>query len=335
MVRLGWAEFGGRRREVGTVSGSGGAGYGEGKIFYVCVTRGRAPWSLRATPGSTSRRLTPTGRFSGVARVLTWYRCNRACLRWCRVFGTPVKNGLDLLRSQGALFEDSDPRTVTARDRAREFVRALACIRFENVFNPYADECPICDLAEAAMVRRRNLELVLTAALSAAVDSIWIARDLGYRGGRRTGLALTDDVHLCCHSELFGTPPLARATTGPAVAERTAAVIWRSLRLISRPVFLWNVFPLHPHEPNEPMSNRCHTRAERDGCTPLLLWLLQALNSKDIVAIGRDSQAALASLGVHAINVRHPSFGGQTQFLTDLAAHYGVSLDRGIAPRID
>lgn len=225
-------------------------------------------------------------------------------------------------------------RTVIARDKAREFVRALACIRFENVFNPYADACPICDLAGAAMVRRRNLELVLTAALSATVDSIWIARDLGYRGGRRTGLAMTDDVHLCFHSELFGTPPLARATTGPAVAERTAAVVWRSLKSIGRPVFLWNVFPFHPHKPDEPMSNRCHTRAERDVCTPLLLWLLQALNPRDIVAIGRDSQAALATLGVHATTVRHPSFGGQAQFLTGLAAHYGVPLDRFIVPRL-
>ena len=216
-------------------------------------------------------------------------------------------------------------KRTAAIHKAREFVQLITCIRFENVFNPYADECPVCDLAGAALVRQHNLELVLTAALLSTGGSIWIARDLGYRGGRRTGLALTDDVHLRCHAEMFGTPPLARATTGPAVAERTAAVVWRGLRSIGRPIFLWNVFPFHPHAPNDPMTNRCHNRVERLGCAPFLLWLLQALDPTDIVAIGRDSQAALARLGVGAITVRHPSFGGQTQFLEDIAAHYGVS----------
>lgn len=216
---------------------------------------------------------------------------------------------------------------VAAREKAQEFVQQITRIRFENVFNPYADECPVCDVAGAPLVRRHNLELVLAAALSATRGSIWIARDLGYRGGRRTGLALTDDVHLRCHAEMFGTPPLARATNGPPVAERTAAVVWRGLRSIGRPIFLWNVFPFHPHAPNEPMSNRRHNSAERLGCAPLLLWLLQALDPTDIVAIGRDSQSALANLGVHAISVRHPSFGGQAQFLKDIAAHYGLPPD--------
>ncbi|WP_439952990.1 hypothetical protein, partial [Escherichia coli] len=84
------------------------------------------------------------------------------------------------------------------------------------------------------------------AALAGGVDSIWIARDLGYRGGRRTGLALTDEAHLSAHAGLYGQLPLARATRGPAMTERTATVIWQVLRDLRRPIFLWNVFPLHP-----------------------------------------------------------------------------------------
>ena len=121
--------------------------------------------------------------------------------------------------------------------------------------------------------------LVLEAALSSGVDSFWIARDLGYRGGRRTGLALTDEVHLAAHGGLYGDLPLAR---GPAVAERTASTIWQVLRSLDRPVFLWNVFPFHPHEHRDAMSNRCHTRAERLACRPLLIWLLEALTSPRI-----------------------------------------------------
>ncbi len=205
------------------------------------------------------------------------------------------------------------------------FISQLAALRFENAFNPYSDACPDHDGVDAPGIRCRNLELVLDAVLRSGVDSFWIARDLGYRGGRRTGLALTDEVHLSCHAALLGTPPLARATKGPPVAERTATVVWRMLRAIDRPIFLWNVFPLHPHEPEDPMSNRCHTRAERDACRHLLVWLLETLRPHTVLAIGRDAHAALEDLGVRATPVRHPSYGGQAEFISGLKGIYGLS----------
>jgi hypothetical protein len=215
------------------------------------------------------------------------------------------------------------------------FVQAIASLRFENAFNPYAELCAACDGDDAPAIRRNNLRLVIEAALARGVDSVWIARDLGYRGGRRTGLALTDDLHLRAHATLFGSLPLQRATRGPAVGERTAAVIWRVLRELNRPVFLWNVFPLHPHDPNEPLSNRCHTRAERDGCRFLLAWLLSALSPRTVVAIGRDAEVALSGLGIAADKVRHPSYGGQSEFVEGLYSHYGVRpKDRLPAPRL-
>lgn len=109
------------------------------------------------------------------------------------------------------------------------FVDRLADLHFDGVFNPYAEACNYHDEMDAPAIRRRNLSLVLEAALSGGIDSLWIARDLGYRGGRRTGLALTDEVHLGAHAQLLGAPPLVRATKGPVVAERTAAVIWKAL----------------------------------------------------------------------------------------------------------
>jgi hypothetical protein len=217
--------------------------------------------------------------------------------------------------------------TAAAERSASRFLNELAALRFDNVFNPYSDSCPEHDVVDAARIRRHNLERVLTAAILGGVDSMWVARDLGYRGGRRTGLALTDDIHLSWHAALLATPPLVRATKGPAVAERTATIVWRALRSISRPIFLWNVFPLHPHGPLDPMSNRCHSRVERTTCRPLLLWLLEALKPKRVVAIGGDAQAALADFGVRTVSVRHPSYGGQREFLAGIAEHYGVSPD--------
>jgi hypothetical protein len=75
--------------------------------------------------------------------------------------------------------------------RAREFVEALAAFRLPNVFNPYIDSCPEHDLDESPAIRRSNLVAVIEGAFGVGVETMWLGRDLGYRGGRRTGLALT------------------------------------------------------------------------------------------------------------------------------------------------
>ena len=65
------------------------------------------------------------------------------------------------------------------------------------------------------------------------METIWIARDLGYRGGRRTGVPLTDEVHLTHAAALMGGIALERATEGPAIAERTAAKYREAYRLLT------------------------------------------------------------------------------------------------------
>jgi hypothetical protein len=209
----------------------------------------------------------------------------------------------------------------------RRFVSSLAEVRLPRVFNPYADRCEVHDRADAARLRRKNLELFLEAALERRVEEIWIARDLGYRGGRRTGVPLTDEVHLEVVGRLLGGISLRRATRGPIVAERTAAVVWKVLDRIDRPVLLWNVFPFHPHEGNDPFSNRCHTPAEREQTLPLLKILLEMFEPERLVAIGRDAQLALKDLDIPVAMVRHPSYGGQAEFISGLYDLYGVAAE--------
>lgn len=204
------------------------------------------------------------------------------------------------------------------------FIDQLGDIRLDAVFNPYSERCHLYDRADAPRRRRANLKACLDAALTREIDSVWIARDLGYRGGRRTGLPLTDEIHLEDFSQVFGGVSLSRATKGPPVAERTAAIIWQVLNKIEQPVFLWNIFPLHPFEPGEPMSNRCHTHAERLACQDLLFELLEMLRPKRIVAIGRDAQKALSDFDINNHPIRHPSYGGQTEFINGMRALYGL-----------
>ena len=206
----------------------------------------------------------------------------------------------------------------------KSFAAALSQARLPSVFNPYVDCCPVHDRPDAARVRKRNLVRCLEAALSARVDTIWIARDLGYRGGRRTGVPLTDEIHLGPAGVLMGGIVLDRATRGPVVAERTAAIVWNVLSRIGEPAVLWNIFPLHPHEPGDPFSNRCHTRAERDATWPLLVALIAMIKPRRIVAIGRDAGMALAGIDVPVDLVRHPSYGGQAEFIAGVHQIYGI-----------
>lgn len=215
----------------------------------------------------------------------------------------------------------------------KTFVSALAAADLPSVFNPWRDRCSIHDRRDAAARRRANLEGVIGAALDASVETIWIARDLGYRGGRRTGVPLTDEVHLTHAAALMGGIALERATEGPAIAERTAAIVWQVLSRIGQPVMLWNVFPFHPHEANDPMSNRCHTRAEREATWPLLQALVSMLQPKRIVAIGRDAHLALDGLDIPTTAIRHPSYGGQREFIDGMFDLYGIA-DNPRAPEL-
>ena len=153
---------------------------------------------------------------------------------------------------------------------------------------------------------------------------MWIARDLGYRSGRRTGIPITDELHLARAAAMMGGVQLNRATLGPPVAERTSTVVWRMLARIGDPILLWNAFPLHPHEPKDPLSNRGHTRAERQATWPLTLALIGMVHPNRIVAIGRDAADALAGGDVPACGVRHPSQGGQREFVAGMREIYGI-----------
>lgn len=212
-------------------------------------------------------------------------------------------------------------------------VEQITSLGFPHAFNPYVDRCHIHDRHDAPNRRAAVLQAVLARASEVEIDAIWIGRDLGYRGGRRTGLALTDDVHIETHLARWGIST-ERPTHGIPVAERTAAVVWRMLNRIELGVFLWNVFPLHPHEPDDPFTNRLHTAAERRAGEEVLAQLIRLLRPKRIIAVGNNAAAAASRLaGLRPImTVRHPSYGGQSQFLEQVASLYGLKED--VPPRL-
>lgn len=216
-----------------------------------------------------------------------------------------------------------------------QFVEAIASVTLQNVFNPYTDCCAVHDQRYAPRQRSAMLLSILEVAQLSEVDAIWIGRDLGYRGGRRTGLALTDDVHFECHAARWGLPA-KRPTKGQAVTERTAAVIWSVLECVTQPVFLWNVFPFHPHEAGDDFTNRAHSAKERRVGEEILKQLILLIRPRRLIAIGNDAFASAQFLFPKhdVIKLRHPSYGGQTEFLRQARSLHGVANSSAQLPLI-
>jgi hypothetical protein len=204
-----------------------------------------------------------------------------------------------------------------------QFISQLGALSFSSAFNPYSQRCLVHDQPDAPQRRAVAMLEILTAATHCEIDALWVGRDLGHRGGRRTGLALTDDVHIERHAKRWNLM-FDRPTIGQPIAERTAAVIWKALTRIKAPIFLWNVFPLHPHEPGSPFTNRAHTAKERTAGEEMLSELVSLLSPKRLVAVGNDAAQSLARVAPNltTFRVRHPSYGGQTDFMRQVRMLY-------------
>ena len=167
-------------------------------------------------------------------------------------------------------------------------------------------------------IRRRNLARYLGQLAERRPTTLLVGEAPGYRGMAITGVPFTNTVLLRRGIPEFG---LFGAENGYAVpdtptvaAEPTATVMWQVLTSLDFLPLLWSAFPLHPHRPGEPLSNRTPTVAE----TMAWSWSWQALRDimaiTAVVAVGNVAQASLARTGMMVPRVRHPAHGGRDEF---------------------
>ena len=207
-----------------------------------------------------------------------------------------------------------------------DFVDALESLSFENAFTLIQIAALWHDLDDAPRRRSQTLRSMLQVAIRLGVDDLWIGQALGYCGGRRTGLAFTDDAHIHAHAERWDVSIARRPTRGEEVAEKSATAVWSVLSQIDASIFLWNVFPLHPHKSDRPFSNRPPNTGEYGAGEELLFHLIDMLRPRRLIAIGNDAEQPARRLADRreVVKVRHPSRGGQTQFRAQMRKLYDL-----------
>lgn len=198
-----------------------------------------------------------------------------------------------------------------------------------DVFNPWYDWHRGVDAnCTAPMIRRRHLEQYL--GLRKRAPYLLVGEALGYRGGRFSGIPMTSERILLNHladrgiraSDVTGDLAVQRTSRHElginGFTEPTATIVWSQILqsgIHPNNIVLWNAFPWHPFEPGIGLlSNRKPRRTECDDGRKALLSLLQYLNIKRIIAVGRIAGVALRNVGIEPLEIRHPARGGASEF---------------------
>ena len=165
-----------------------------------------------------------------------------------------------------------------------------------NWWNPWFGD------SQDAEQRRDELVCHLTARSAAPILMVGIAP--GHKGARKSGVPFTDPE-----------------TLGGEGREQTATNVQSVLRDldIRDMTVLWNVFPFHPLEVDDPASNRDLSSAEEQQFAPLVNHF-QPRRRALVLAVGRPAARGLKLIGVKANYVCHPARNKHQRFRDDVTA---------------
>ena len=148
-----------------------------------------------------------------------------------------------------------------------------------------------------------------------AADVVALGEAAGYQGMRWSGIAFTSERDLA----RWGAPFAATSDRPRGWSEPSGTIVHRVLDRLGAElrVVLWNTVPHHPHAAGIPLSNRRPTADEVAAGAPFAERLLEVLQPRLVVAVGRVAESVL---GDRATYVRHPANGGATAFGEGFAA---------------
>lgn len=196
---------------------------------------------------------------------------------------------------------------------------ALRKFRGPNVFNQYAEVDPDFDIPGADNIRRENLVAYLNIFKDARY--ILVGEAPSFYGCRFSG------IHFTSEELIMGENPLPwargrgfkKTSLSPRpMKEHSASIVWGQLTA-RMDVILWNAFPWHTYRQGEKNKNRKPTEDELAKSADVLRSFLALYPGRQIYAIGRTAEFALANIGVEAEYIRHPANGGKPKFIAGIS----------------
>lgn len=179
-----------------------------------------------------------------------------------------------------------------------------------RVANPY--------LSEACST---NLSAYLSALCALPFSGhLLIGEAPGHRGCALTGIPFTSQRVLKSSRHPFVIDLRPALDLSGDLTEATATIVWRHLESCTAVPALWNIFPFHPHEPNDLSSNRHPNQAEVATGLPFFQLVVEILSPNTIIAVGGTAGQALARFlpDLNILTVRHPSRGGKADFISGI-----------------
>lgn len=172
-------------------------------------------------------------------------------------------------------------------------------------------------------IRRKNLARYLEQLAERRPTTLLLGEAPSYRGMRITGVPFTNTTILQRGVPQFGMLGTANGYAVPedassVAAEPTATVMWNTLVELDFLPVLWSAYPLHPHKPGNPLSNRTPSVAEATAWSWSWQALMELFSIRAVVAVGNVAHGSTARSGMSVPRVRHPSHGGRQQFASGL-----------------
>jgi uracil-DNA glycosylase len=179
-------------------------------------------------------------------------------------------------------------------------------------FNQFREMGPD-DVAEAPAIRLANLRRYLMERDHA--DVLAVGEAAGYQGMHWSGIAFTSEFDLL----RWGEPYRRSSRRQRPWKEPSGTIVHGLLDELGAElrVILWNTVPTHPFLPGQPLSNRRPIRPEVAAGLPYAQRLIDILQPRLVVGVGR---IAADTLGSRAVYVRHPAQSGATAFRAGMRA---------------
>lgn len=189
--------------------------------------------------------------------------------------------------------------------------------------NPYRPDHPE-STARAQNLRRYLLEMAERRPLP-----LLLMEAPGYRGCRLTGIPVTSRKVIregIPELNIFGQDTGYLLPDDPGFedikGEQSATIVWNTLASIGVLPLIWNSYPLHPHKPEQPRSNRKPRKKELALGSGFLQRILDLYQPTQCLAVGRVAESMFAALDVENLGIRHPAQGGKNDFVAGIEAAF-------------